>query len=103
MTDPYDSPITGAAQRRHAPRHKMFEPVALTLRGAELRAHFLDLSSTGALVHCEVPPNAGSYVIIHALDLETSGRVKWAKGKRFGIQFSQPLTQAMMNVLIRQG
>ncbi len=101
MTDQYGSPITDSAQRRHAPRHKMFEPVALTLSGVEVRAHFLDLSSSGALVHCEAPPQAGSYVIVHAFDLETGGRVKWARGKRFGIQFSQPLTQAMMDVLIR--
>lgn len=103
MTDQYGSPITGAAQRRHAPRYKMFEPVALTLSGVEVRAHFLDLSFSGALVHCEAPPQAGSYVLVHALDLETSGRVKWANGKRFGLQFSQPLTQPMIDALIRQG
>lgn len=100
MTRVCDSQISGATQRRHAPRHKMFEPIALNQSGVEKRAHVLDLSTSGALVHCEAPPIEGSYVIIHALGLEASARVRWAKGKRFGIEFSQPLTPAVMETLI---
>ena len=101
MTEGCSSQFTGAVQRRHAQRHKMFEPIALNQSGVETRAHVLDLSSSGALVHCEAPPIEGSYVVIHALGLEASAKVRWARGKRFGIEFSQPLTPAIMEMLIR--
>jgi len=96
MTD-----LTGAAgQRRHDPRHKMFGPVALRFGGTAARAHFLDLSCSGALAHCETPPGTGTYLIVEALGMQASGRVMWANGKRFGIQFNQPLTQHSLAVWI---
>lgn len=101
MTDQGGSQITGAPQRRNAPRHKLFEPVTLHLSGIETRAHFLDLSSSGALVHSDAPPPPGAYVGVHAPSLETSGRVRWVNGKRFGMQFSQLLTVEVINKLIR--
>lgn len=100
MTDQSGSMAANMMQRRHAARRKMFEPVTLSFRGTEVRAHFLDLSCSGALVHCETPPAPGHYVNVGAPGLATSGRVMWAKGKRFGIQFSQPLTQAQTDALI---
>jgi PilZ domain len=100
MTHHSGIPTDSAEQRRHTPRHKMFEPVTMCVRGMETRAHFLDLSLSGALAHCEAPPAANSYVSVKALGLGTSGRVIWVKGKRFGIQFSQPLTQAELDALI---
>ncbi|HKT75158.1 MAG TPA: PilZ domain-containing protein [Sphingobium sp.] len=103
MTDQCGSMTASVTQRRHAARRKMFEPVTLGFGGSELRAHFLDLSCSGALAHCETPPPSGSYVSVGALGLETSGRVMWAKGKRFGIQFSQPLSQAETDALIAGG
>ena len=94
--------LTGnAAQRRHTARHKMFGPVTLCVGNAEMRGHFLDLSTSGALAHCETPPAAGSYVAIKAIGVETSGRVMWARGKRFGIQFSQLLADEAIDTLIR--
>lgn len=86
----------GASQRRHDLRHKMFGPVALRTSDTAFRAHFLDLSCSGALAHSETPPAYGSFLAIEALGLEASGRVIWTNGKRFGIQFSTPLTPAMM-------
>ena len=65
-----------AEQRRHSARHKMFGPVTLCVANAEMRGHFLDLSTSGALV-------------------------VWARGKRFGIQFSQPMTDEAIDTVIR--
>lgn len=101
MTDRRVPMMASATQRRHAARHKMFEPVTLGLGSADVRAHVLDLSCTGALAHCETPPKAGSYVSVKGTGLETSGRVMWAKGKRFGIQFSVPLTEMETEELLR--
>ena len=101
MIDQNKFPAGNADQRRHTTRHKMFGPVTLCVGNLELRGHFLDLSTSGALAHCETPPAAGSYVRVKAVGVETSGRVKWADGKRFGLQFSQPLTDEAIDILIR--
>lgn len=87
-------------QRRHDPRHKMFGPVMLRFGGEVARAHFLDLSCSGALAHSETPPAAGIFLIVEASGQAASGRVMWARGKRFGIHFSQPISQATMTVWI---
>ena len=100
MIDHGGSLTDGAGQRRHAVRRKMFEPVALHYGGITARAHFLDLSCSGALAHSETPPLAGSYVAVEATGLERTGRVMWARGKRFGIQFSQPLSDADVEALV---
>jgi len=93
-------PNRTVGQRRLDPRHKMFSPVALHLGDTQTRAHFLDLSSSGALAHCETPPSAGAYIMVEAAGVQASGRVMWVVGKRFGIRFSQPLTDPAMAVLI---
>lgn len=103
MPEQRGSMAANVTQRRHAARRKMFEPVTLCFGGTQLRAHFLDLSCSGALAHCETPPATGYYVNVGARGLETSGRVMWVKGKRFGIQFSQPLTQRDTDTLILGG
>lgn len=100
MIDHSGSSSTSVTQRRHAIRRKMFEPVALTWGDVEVRAHFLDLSISGALAHSETPPVVGRYISIEALGLRASGRVMWVKAKRFGIQFSEPLAQEDMDLLI---
>ncbi len=92
---------SNAEQRRHGVRHKMFGPVNLRVANVQMRGHFLDLSTSGALAHCETPQTAGSYIEVKAFGIETSGRVVWARGKRFGIQFSQPMTDEAIDIVIR--
>ena len=101
MIDHGGSLTNNPAQRRHAVRRKMFEPVVLHFDGIAARAHFLDLSCSGALAHSETPPAGGRHISVEAVGLERSGRVMWVKGKRFGIQFSQPLSDADVAALIR--
>lgn len=101
MIDQSRFPAGNADQRRHTARHKMFGPVTLCVGNAEMRGHFLDLSTSGALAHCETPPVAGSYIGIKAIGIEARGRVMWAQGKRFGIQFSQPMADEAIDRLIR--
>ena len=101
MIDQSRTPAANAEQRRHTARHKMFGPVTLRFGRDEARGHFLDLSSSGALAHCETPPAVGAYISVSALGMEASGRVMWVRDKRFGIQFSQPLTDEAIERLIR--
>lgn len=103
MTDHGDLPCKSAGQRRHAVRHKMFEPVAVTCGGGlPVRAHFLDLSCSGALVHSETPPVANRYVSIEVMGLRMSGKVMWVRGKRFGIQFSEALPPSEVDALVER-
>lgn len=101
MTDRSISLADRSAQRRRITRYKMFGPVSLNYRGDTLRAHFLDLSTGGALAHSETPPIQGSYVSVEASGLKSSGRVMWVSGKRFGIQFSEPMSDVAMQALIQ--
>lgn len=91
-----------ARERRLSARRKMFEPVNLILGPVKMRAHLLDMSCSGALAHCETPPAAGSYVAVSALGLQTSGRVKWVTGKRFGIQFSQLMSPRDVETILQR-
>lgn len=101
MADHSISLSSGPGQRRRITRYKMFGPVSLHVQGNTIRAHFLDLSTGGALAHSETPPSLGTYLEIQASGLAASGRVMWANGKRFGIRFNEPLSEAVMQMVIR--
>ena len=67
--------------RKHH-RHKLFEPASITVSGAPRRAHLLNLSTTGALVHCGDP--------------------LWIDDeKRFGVRFREPVQQSVIDALLR--
>lgn len=96
-----DRAYVSGARPRAAARHKLFEPVVLRQDGAPLRAHMLDLSVSGALLHAERPPVSGAHVTIAGELLTVSGRVVWMRGKRFGVRFELPITQAMVQMALR--
>jgi PilZ domain len=86
---------------RAATRHKIFEPVAVIIDELETRAHLLNISTTGALVHSVQPPKPGS-----AIHLEMNGRryqasVVWSKGARFGITFGNQLSAPVVEAILR--
>ena len=76
-----------------AHRFKIFQPIEMEWDGARVRTHLLDLSVSGALAHADVPPAIGSRIGAGAL-----GRadVVWVDGKRFGIVFLAPLSDAQI-------
>ncbi|MEQ6331825.1 PilZ domain-containing protein [Sphingobium sp. MK2] len=82
-------------------RLKLFEPVRLLLAGQAARAHLLDLSVTGALVHCDSPPCVGDHVLIETNALGVKGQVMWVRVKRFGVHFDQPLPQLTVDRVVR--
>lgn len=88
---------------RAATRHKLFEPVLLRQGGVAVRAHMLDLSVTGALLHAERPPVIGARVTIHAEGAGAAARVIWVRAKRFGLRFDMPLADATIGLLLRGG
>jgi hypothetical protein len=100
MTD-HGSLTPSGAKPRIAARHKMFEPVALRLRGTPMRAHILDLSTTGALAHCDHPPQSGDRVWIEAQGVAAVAHVVWVRAKRFGLHFDVPLSEATVQQVVR--
>ncbi|MBZ9647452.1 PilZ domain-containing protein [Sphingobium sp. 3R8] len=90
-------------RQRGAARHKLFEPLALRHAGVLRRAHMLDLSVSGALLHAERPPRIGDGVIIEFQDLAAVGHVIWVRAKRFGVRFDVPLPETALRAMLDGG
>jgi hypothetical protein len=78
---------------RGTPRRKVFLPIEIYAGTTPLRAHLLDLSATGALVHSITAPMPGTPVRLMVGGLVRSARVVWQDGVRFGIAFALPLRE----------
>lgn len=89
-----------APRPRAAARHKLFEPMVLRLNGAQLRAHMLDLSVSGALVHADRPPVPGDRVGMEKARFAVVGHVVWVRGKRFGVCFDRLLPDSLVQQVI---
>lgn len=83
-----------ARSQRGQPRHKIFQPVDMRADGRALRAHLLDLSASGALVHSATAPAPGTPLRLTIGGAERTARVIWCDGVRFGIAFTRPLDEA---------
>jgi hypothetical protein len=85
---------TDVQQARAQPRSKLFQPTTMRGPAGETRAHLLDLSSTGALVHATAPPMVAARIQLRCGGELRAGRVVWVRGHRFGVVFSVPLSPA---------
>lgn len=84
-------PDHGPHSPRAAVRSKLFRLAnLLTAHGAE-RAHLLDVSETGARLHCATRLAAGDEVAIAAAGVTARGRIVWAEGGRLGLRFHRRL------------
>jgi hypothetical protein len=79
---------------RGQPRRKIFQPVDMQAAGQAVRAHLLDLSASGALVHSTTPPAPGTPLRLTIGGAVRTARVVWRDGVRFGIAFALPLDAA---------
>lgn len=87
---------------RAKPRLKIFQPVELDAGAGPLRAHLLDLSTTGALVHANSAPTLGASVrLLIEGQPPRAARVMWCNGARFGIAFTTPLADAQVEAVLR--
>jgi len=93
--------VTADSDHRIAHRHKTFEPTTLRSNAGEARAHVINLSATGALVHMVDPPKRGSVVSIDLGRVFADAEVVWTSGSRFGIAFRSRLADAMIDILLR--
>lgn len=86
---------------RVSPRDKIFEPILLTVGGRPTRAHLLNISCTGALVHGDAGLEAGMLVEISLNGRDYSARIVWRDGRRFGIAFASRLSDALVEAVLR--
>lgn len=86
---------------RAKPRLKLFHPTELRdAEGAVQRAHLLDLSATGALVHAAEPPASDTTVQLLVDGALRAARVMWTDGRRFGLHFRLPLSDAQVSAVL---
>lgn len=88
---------------RDAVRHKLFEPLAVRHGGQSLRAHMLDLSTKGALLHADHPPQVGAAILIDCAGLSASAHIVWVHAKRFGVRFDMPLSDRVLHLMLDRG
>lgn len=67
------------------------------------RVHFLNISKTGALMHADRPPAVGATCTFGVVGNLGIAKVVWVDGKRFGIHFLVPLTDAALEAALRAG
>lgn len=82
----------GAHPGRSDARVKLFRPAELIVGDTIARAHLLDVSPRGALVHTSEPPQIGMTVKLQFAGLHRRSRVIWVDGCRFGVTFDRPIT-----------
>jgi len=86
--------IEDLASLRGQQRRKVFQPVEIQSGGDVLRAHLLNLSASGALVHSHSAPAPGAPLRLTLDGSVRTARVVWRDGVRFGIAFALPLGEA---------
>lgn len=87
-------------KQRGARRLKSFIPVTLDQEAGTVRAHVLDMSETGALVHCEAAIRSGERLQLRVGHHVLRGGVMWVEGKRFGFRFTLPLTVTEVQAIV---
>lgn len=85
---------------RARPRRKIFYPTQMRIGLWNARVHLLDLSASGALVHCATPIAMGTLIRIECAGMARSARVVWSEGERFGVQFFAPLSDAQVDAAL---
>ncbi|HRY06822.1 MAG TPA: PilZ domain-containing protein [Hyphomicrobiaceae bacterium] len=81
------------AERRHAARHALLQPVRVRVGNDELRAFATDISS-GGIGLSRIPQLApGTHIVIElAVGRSLSGTIAWSRGSKVGVAFDQPLS-----------
>ncbi len=88
--------MTGAAGRTRAPRYKAFQPCVIEIDGSERRAHVLNISMSGALIHVGSPVPPGTHLTLRCGLLSTAGIVAWEQNLRAGIAFEGAIPDARL-------
>ena len=92
--------MTKRKNLRAKPRLKIFQPIELHTERGCVRAHLLNVSTTGALVHTQSAPGKGSVVKLTIAGEVRSARVVWTNGPRFGAAFVRAFLDTQIQQLV---
>ena len=77
-------------------------PATLDSDGWRWDVRLRNLSCTGALVETGAPLQPGVAIVFTRGDVSRTGTVIWARNRRLGLAFDQPLTDTEVAVLTRR-
>jgi len=79
--------LTAHSDLRRANRRRVLMRATLVAADGVQSARVRDLTSSGAGIVCDCPPEIGSDVILKRGDLFVAARVVWAEGNSAGLEF----------------
>ena len=85
---------------RRSRRLKVFLPSEIVIDDAAVRAHVLDISTSGSLLHTGTEPELGSDVVLHLNHDALSAKIVWVGSGRMGIQFTTELTASQIEQIL---
>lgn len=80
-------------------RLKIFQLGELRVGSRTLRVHVLDISRGGARLHCPLPTEPGSPVILRWETHFWRGVIAWSAGDKCGIRFHVPLCADVISAI----
>lgn len=84
-------PGEAAKQLRAEPRMKVMLTGELSSRRGAFPCRVLDISRGGACLDADRAHEAGEEVCFRRGELQAKARIMWARGRRFGIRFDEPI------------
>jgi hypothetical protein len=73
------------------PRHRLMRRAVTCVGGTTLEVRLRNISSTGALVECEIPVTPGDELVIDIVGVgPMQGSVRWSQARLFGLRFTEP-------------
>lgn len=94
---------TPLAIKRGAKRARLTIPAKLLAATGEIDVRLRDLSPAGALAEAVKPPPEGSEVVVVCGSAVVAAGIAWVIGRRFGLEFRQPLSSEDVALLAGEG
>jgi hypothetical protein len=86
--------------KRDEKRSRVFLSAQVDSGAGPTEARIRDISTTGALLESDVPPEAGMSIRVRCGQTSLEARVAWAERGWFGVEFETPL---LVNRLVDRG
>lgn len=85
-----------APLKRKPERTRLYRPVTFQSGSEIAEARLRDVSNSGALLEAALAPPAGSTVHVDFGETPVEGRVAWVDSTWFGIEFTQPVPNSVL-------
>ena len=82
--------VDGPAGRRRVKRSPVTMRGEMVTPSASLEVTLIDMSDTGARLHCVKLPAIGEEVSVRIGPMEASGTITWTEGNLCGVDFASP-------------